>query len=179
MRSDSCWRHLLAILLLPGMVVLVVPTWILTSLTGWDLRCTGAPLVRSVVGTLLVLAGSGLFTWCVVLFARVGQGTLAPWDPTRRLVAAGPYRYVRNPMISGVAALLLGLTLLSGSALLAGWLAAFVAVTHVYFLASEEPGLERRFGASYRDYKETVPRWLPRKPGNRLENPGVEGPDPH
>ena len=172
------WRHLLCILLLPVMVVLVVPTWILTSVTSWDVRWTGAPLVRFAVGALLVLAGLGLFTWCVVLFARVGRGTLAPWDPTRRFVAVGPYRYVRNPMISGVAAMLLGLTLLFGSALLAGWLAAFLAVNHIYFLASEEPGLERRFGASYREYKQTVPRWLPRKPRDRFENPSVERPDP-
>ncbi len=26
----------------------------------------------------------------------------APWDPTQRLVVRGVYRYVRNPMISGV-----------------------------------------------------------------------------
>jgi len=100
----------------------------------------------------------------VVLFARIGEGTLAPWDPTRRLVAVGPYAYVRNPMISGVAAMLTGEALLFRSLALAGWAAAFIAVNHAYFLLAEEPGLERRFGAAYAEYKQRVPRWLPRWP---------------
>jgi protein-S-isoprenylcysteine O-methyltransferase Ste14 len=41
-------------------------------------------------------------------FAGEGESTLAPWDPPRRLVVTGPYRFVRNPMISGVIFLLLG-----------------------------------------------------------------------
>lgn len=158
-------RHLLSILLLPFVVVVVVPAWVLSSLTDRDMRWTATPLVHTghIVGALLLLAGLGLVTWCIVLFARVGRGTLAPWDPTRRLVTVGPYQHVRNPMISGVAAMLLGLTLVSGSALLAGWWAVFIAVNHVYFLTMEEPGLERRFGVAYREYKAKVPRWVPRK----------------
>ena len=35
---------------------------------------------------------------------------------------------------------------------------------HVYFVALEEPGLEHRFGAAYRAYKASVPRWVPRLP---------------
>ena len=96
------------------------------------------------------------------LFARVGQGTLAPWDPTRRLVAVGPYRHVRNPMISGVAGMLLGEALAFGSWVVAGWALAFVLVNHIYFVVSEEPGLARRFGESYATYRANVPRWLPR-----------------
>jgi protein-S-isoprenylcysteine O-methyltransferase Ste14 len=65
-------------------------------------------------------------------------------------------------MISAVAALLLGEALYFGSAILAGWSILFIVVNHVYFLLSEEPGLERRFGAAYLDYKRSVPRWLPR-----------------
>lgn len=108
------------------------------------------------------LAGFGLFAWCVGLFARVGRGTLAPWDPTRRMVAVGPYRHVRNPMITGVVAMLVGEALLSGSRVLGGWAASFVLLNHVYFLLLEEPGLTRRFGPSYQAYKTAVPRWLPR-----------------
>lgn len=159
-------RHLLAVLLLPFVVVVVVPWWILTSLTEWDLQWTlwSPSPVAQVAGLIAFVAGLGLFAWCFVLFARIGKGTLAPWDPTRRLVAVGPYRYVRNPMISGVAAMLLGEAWFFGSALLAGWVLLFILVNHLYFLVSEEPGLERRFGAAYTEYKESVPRWLPRRP---------------
>jgi protein-S-isoprenylcysteine O-methyltransferase Ste14 len=163
-------RHLLAVLLLPVVMTVVVPSWLLgrfadidtrwraTSALAWPLRGLGA----------IVLAGGIiLFSWCVVLFARVGRGTLAPWDPTRRLVAVGPYRYVRNPMISGVAAVLSGQVLLTGSRILALWLVVFVAINQAYFLLSEEPALERRFGESYREYKARVPRWIPRRPNLR------------
>lgn len=112
----------------------------------------------------MILSGAGLalFLWCVTLFARVGKGTLAPWDPTSELVAAGPYRHVRNPMITGVAVILAGESLIWRSSQVALWAAAFVVINHVYFIALEEPGLERRFGERYRRYAATVPRWLPR-----------------
>lgn len=159
-------RHLLSILLLPFMVTVTLPRWILTSWAARDLRWTGTVWqpVGYVAGALIFATGFALFLWCVLLFARVGQGTLAPWDPTQKLVAVGPYRYMRNPMITGVAAMLLGEALFFGSALLAGLVIVFVIVNQIYFLLSEEPGLERRFGASYSEYKARVPRWLPRKP---------------
>lgn len=155
-------RHLLAILLLPVMVVVVLPRWLLTADLP-DFHWSGASLGAASrgLGALVFLAGFALFAWCVVLFARVGQGTLAPWDPTQALVAQGPYAYVRNPMISGVAGMLLGEALFFRSALVAGWFALFVLINHVYFIWSEEPGLLRRFGAGYAEYQERVPRWLP------------------
>ncbi|HEU4830110.1 MAG TPA: hypothetical protein VFT04_13030 [Gemmatimonadales bacterium] len=51
---------------------------------------------------------------------------------------------------------------LPGSSRIALWAAAVIMINHVYFIAIEEPGLERRFGESYRRYAATVPRWLPR-----------------
>jgi len=156
-------RHLAAILLLPFVAVVVVPAWLLREAGGVGLLRPGAhSSVAVVLGALLFALGFALFAWCVALFARVGKGTLAPWDPTRRLVAVGPYRRVRNPMITGVATMLAGEALVAGSGVLAAWLAAFVVVNHAYFLISEEPGLRQRFGDDYRQYCEDVPRWLPR-----------------
>jgi protein-S-isoprenylcysteine O-methyltransferase Ste14 len=152
-------RHLLAILALPFVVIVIVPRVILVRAHEYDTRW----LLPWALGVALGLAGFVLWAWCVWLFARVGQGTLAPWDPTRRLVAIGPYRHVRNPMISGVLAMLFAEALFFGSVLLAGWAAAFWLICHVYFLASEEPGLRRRFGQDYRQYEANVPRWLPRR----------------
>lgn len=160
-------RCLLSVLALPVMVAIVLPAWIVASWADADLRWThaGAVLGGMVIGVALFFLGFALVTWCVTLFARVGKGTLAPWDPTNELVVIGPYRHVRNPMISGVAGMLLGEALFFGSAILAGWFLLFVLINHTYFIISEEPGLERRFGVAYADYRRRVPRWLPRRKG--------------
>jgi protein-S-isoprenylcysteine O-methyltransferase Ste14 len=156
-------RHLFSILLLPFMVAVMVPRWLLGAYgtRGWG----GGPAIEALsmaAGAAVFAVGFALFAWCVLLFARVGRGTLAPWDPTRRLVAVGPYRHVRNPMISGVLLMLIGEALLSRSGVLALWAGVFLLINHTYFLLSEEPGLERRFGESYGAYRAHVPRWIPR-----------------
>ena len=116
----------------------------------------------AVLGVPLVVGGFLMWLWTVRLFARLGKGTLAPWDPTTQLVVQGPYAHVRNPMITGVLAVLIGEALIFGSAAVAIWAAIFALVNHVFFLAFEEPAVERRFGDAYRGYKQNVPRWVPR-----------------
>jgi protein-S-isoprenylcysteine O-methyltransferase Ste14 len=154
-------RHLLAILVLPFTVVVLVPRMLLEA-DGWAGAPAPAAAAGRVAGAAVFLAGFALFAWCVALFARVGRGTLAPWDPTRALVAVGPYRYVRNPMITGVATMLVGETVFFRSGALGLWAAGFITLNHLYFILSEEPGLQRRFGDTYREYRRRVPRWLPR-----------------
>ena len=146
-------RHLLAICLLPGVVAGVIPALLVDELASW-------PLV--VLGGLVVALGLALIVQTVALFATVGDGTLAPWDPTSRLVVRGPYRRVRNPMISGVLCVLLGEALLFGSPAVLAWFAVVFAINAVYFPLVEEPGLQDRFGADYEAYRAAVPRWLPR-----------------
>ena len=158
-------RHLLAILILPFVVVVIVPGWLLATFAATDSRWIAGSLmgwIARIVGIMLLSLGLTLFGWCVSLFIRIGQGTLAPWDPTRKLVVVGPYQYVRNPMISAVASLLISQALLRGSWIMAVWAGVFILINHIYFVLSEEPGLEARFGGSYRRYKANVPRWLPR-----------------
>jgi protein-S-isoprenylcysteine O-methyltransferase Ste14 len=157
-------RNLLSIALLPFVVVVVVPRWLLAR--GAPEPTAAALLIAGrVAGAVLFLAGFALFVWCVVLFARVGRGTLAPWDPTRRLVLRGPYRHVRNPMITAVATMLGSEALFFHSPRIASWLLLFLAINHSYFLLLEEPGLRARFGAEYDRYRAAVPRWVPRLRG--------------
>ena len=161
----SAWRHLRAILLLPGVVTVVVPGLIVATggaEVGWGLDGAAAALPVA-LGVALIAAGLAIWAWTVRLFARIGEGTLAPWDATRHLVVEGPYRHVRNPMITGVLAVLLGEAALLGSPDILVWAALFFAINAVYFPLIEEPGLERRFGDEYREYRRNVPRWLPRR----------------
>lgn len=153
----SAWRHARAIALLPGTVAVVVPA-ILIARNGADFDS-----LRVVAGAPLMGAGLAMWVWTVRLFARLGKGTLAPWDPTERLVVEGPYAHARNPMITGVLAALLGEALVFGSTAIAIWAAIFAVINHVFFLAYEEPAVERRFGDEYRRYKNNVPRWIPRR----------------
>jgi len=159
-------RHVLSILILPMTVTIVVPWWILSRFAAMDTRWPAASTswIPRALGVLLVATGLALVSWCITLFARVGKGTLAPWDPTSRLVAVGPYRYTRNPMITGVSSILTGEALAMGSWRLALWALIFIVLNHIYFLLIEEPGLEHRFGEPYLEYKRTVPRWIPRVP---------------
>jgi protein-S-isoprenylcysteine O-methyltransferase Ste14 len=60
------------------------------------------------VGMMIGAIGALLAIWCIFTFAFIGRGTPAPFDPPRRLVIRGPYRYVRNPMYIGAALALLG-----------------------------------------------------------------------
>ena len=161
----SILRQLRAIVLLPFMATVVIPGLIVfffrTVHPGWELprAVWFAPFL---LAALLITTGLVLFVWTLTLFANAGRGTLAPWDPTQRLVVRGPYQHVRNPMISGVLAVLLGEAALLGSLPLFCWFLLFFALNQLYIPGFEEPGLEARFGEEYRRYKQHVPRWIPR-----------------
>jgi protein-S-isoprenylcysteine O-methyltransferase Ste14 len=164
-RAVSVWRHVLAILLLPVTAAIVVPAvlvwWADDVDVGWGLP-SGLRWLSVLAGLVLLGVGLVLVVWTIRLFVTVGRGTLAPWDPTSRLVVRGPYRHVRNPMISGVACVLAGEAALLGSRALLLWLAGFVCVNAIYLPLVEEPGLRRRFGSDYEEYRANVPRWVPR-----------------
>ncbi len=159
------WKHVRAVLLLPFMVTVVIPAIIL-YLMGIDGMAVYRPvpwiLLMLLGAALLAALGLALFVMTVRLFVRIGRGTLAPWNPTERLVVVGVYRHVRNPMITGVMCILLGETIFFGSLPLLLWFAIFVVLNATYIPLFEEPGLEKRFGSDYARYKENVPRWIPR-----------------
>jgi protein-S-isoprenylcysteine O-methyltransferase Ste14 len=150
---------------LPFTVLIIIPAailWLSGSFRiGWGY---GLPWDAVIVLAGAVLMGNGLYylSISIWLFINIGKGTLAPWSPTTKLVIIGPYRFVRNPMISGVLMTLLGESVAFGSVGIFIWFILFLLVNHIYFVYSEEPGLASRFGQEYLTYKKNVPRWIPR-----------------
>ena len=139
-------------------MLVLVPRWLL----GPEGRAhTTAGAARAGAG-LLVGAGALLMVWCWYEFAARGRGTPMPLDAPRRLVVAGPYRYVRNPMYVAGVLVLLGQAALYGAASLLWYAAAFALVTHLFVVGYEERTLRRRFGADYDAYRAAVGRWVPR-----------------
>ncbi len=122
---------------------------------------------------ILMAIGAIIALRCVFDFAWRGLGTPAPFDPPRRLVVSGLYRWVRNPMYVGVGIFLIGEALLLPSitrAMLLVTAALWAAVT-LFIMVYEEPTLRRLFGAQYEIYCRNVHRWLPRL--TPFDNPGV------
>lgn len=158
------WRHLLAVCALPFTATVAVPVVLMLTAgfgPGWGLR--GAPAALFVAaGVVLALLGLRLAYETISLFRSAGEGTLAPWDPTRRLVVRGPYLRVRNPMITGVGLVLLGEGVALGSTAILIEFGLFALANALWMPLVEEPGLERRFGDEYLEYKRIVPRWIPR-----------------
>jgi protein-S-isoprenylcysteine O-methyltransferase Ste14 len=118
-------------------------------------------------GIVVSAAGWALVLWCILTFALIGRGTPAPFDPPRKLVILGPYRYVRNPMYLGAALTLCGAALLYRSLALLAYIGAFLLAAHIFVVAYEEPTLTRLFGADYEAYRTRVSRWLIHGPGPR------------
>lgn len=147
-------RALLAFLVLPGVAAFVVPA-ILAFLDPWK-QSVFLP------GALVMLIGFVLLLWCVRDFFVLGKGTLAPWDPPKKLVVAGLYRYTRNPMYVGVLTLVLGWSVLFTSPILAAYVAALAIGFHIRVVRNEEPWLASRFGSEWSQYNAEVGRWFPR-----------------
>lgn len=157
-------RHLLSIAILPGTVTALVPIWIGRRngiIFTWPDDVVSVVLFA--IGCVALAIGATLFVTSLRRFASEGKGTLAPWDPPRRLVVRGPYRYVRNPMISGIIFILIAEALLLRSWPHAAWALTFVAMNLIWIPAFEEPILENMFGDEYREYRRHVPRFIPRR----------------
>jgi protein-S-isoprenylcysteine O-methyltransferase Ste14 len=121
-------------------------------------------------GMIVTLAGVAVMVWCVASFATAGKGTPAPFDPPRRLVVRGPYRYVRNPMYVGAIIGLIGASLYFRSLALLGYTAVFWLAAHTFILMHEEPALRRSFGDDYAGYCRAVHRWRPRPVSTRVKS---------
>ncbi|MGO8727010.1 MAG: methyltransferase family protein [Streptosporangiaceae bacterium] len=150
-------RNLAFTVVVPGLGGAWEPWWILTHHGR-----APAPAAWEAVG--VIAAGTALYVWCVWNFAAVGRGTPGPWDAPARVVAAGPYRWVRNPIYLAALLIVLGEAWLFMSPRLLAYAGAMAVFFHLFVTGYEERTLRRRFGSAYLEYRCAVPRWIPRRP---------------
>jgi len=124
--------------ILPVMVVAVIPVSLATLGRAWPRL--SPPFV--ILVTSCFCLGLELLRQTTRLFNQ-SNGSLAPWNPPTLMVAEGPYRYTRNPMITGIFAMLLGEAVALRSRAIAGWLCLFVIAQNVYIRLDEEPKFAR------------------------------------
>jgi protein-S-isoprenylcysteine O-methyltransferase Ste14 len=148
-------KNLLFTVLVPGTVAVYIPLWVVSGRSpDWGFE--------SLFAVAVLLLGAAIYSWCVWDFASFGRGTPAPIDAPQQLVVRGLYRYTRNPMYVGVLATILGWALLFKAASLLLYALAVAACFHLFVVLYEERHLLAAFGSQYRNYREQVPRWLPR-----------------
>lgn len=141
------------------MIVAGIVPWLLTR---WE--ADDPPLALKILGGLVLAAGAALVLETTARFAFQGRGTPAPWAPPERFVERGSYRFVRSPMYLGVLLLVVGQGLLLGREILYAWAVAAWLIFTSILVFYEEPGLRRRFGDGYDDYRRRVRRWVPTRP---------------
>src|ERR1700674_1310030 len=100
-------RASFAFLALPAVAGGVIP-WLLLPADRW--RTPG-----TIAGWPVLFCGLCVLLRCVRDFYVIGKGPLAPWEHPKRLVIAGLYRFVRNPMYIGVLGCVAGWSLIAGS----------------------------------------------------------------
>ena len=155
MRLFAILRSLIVAPLFIALWTYLVPRWI----AGQNAFADPRP-----IGWIVVALGAVIGLPCVWEFAWRGLGTPAPFDPPKKLVISGPYRFVRNPMYVGMAFVFIGEAIVFPhiTAVMLAMTAILFVVMTVFVMRYEEPTLRRMFGADYEEYCRHVHRWIPR-----------------
>lgn len=148
-----------AIIILPFNVTVVIP-YLILYISKFQYNIPN--IIQIIFGIILFIFGLFLAIWTMILFNTIGKGTLAPWAAPKHLVVEGPFKIVRNPMITGVLNILTAEALILNSINLFYWMIIFFIVNCIYFKLFEEKQLENKFGREYWEYKQKVPMWIPK-----------------
>ena len=154
------------IVLFWGFFLVVVPWVIAFFEQRWGLALPFPPFAGPAGAAVLVLA-SALGIWSAVVMSTLGDGTPLPAAMPNRLVIAGPYRWIRNPM--AVAGIVQGAAV---GIIFQSWLVVAYAVVgslvwNYAVRPLEESDLLERFGDEFQQYRDTVRCWIPHAPKTR------------
>ena len=113
------------------------------------------------LGLVPIALGVIIYVFCSLSFVFIGKGTPVPFTPTKELIVTGLYRFVRNPLY------IAGVFVLAGEALLFQSIGIFIYCLVMFggfnfHVLMEEELLADKFGETYKRYRNSVPRWIPR-----------------
>jgi protein-S-isoprenylcysteine O-methyltransferase Ste14 len=109
----------------------------------------------------VMAVGVAITVWSAFHFLKV-KGTPVPFNPPPKVVKTGPYRYARNPMLSGVFLFLFGVGFGVNSVSLVFFFTPLFVLINVWELKEiEEPELIKRLGDEYIEYRKQTPMFLP------------------
>ncbi|PZR55835.1 MAG: isoprenylcysteine carboxyl methyltransferase [Candidatus Meridianibacter frigidus] len=111
------------------------------------------------VAVAFILIGLPLMSFARGLFLKRGTN-VNPTRPSTVLVTDGPYRYTRNPMYVGVAAIYVGIALIFLSLWALILLVPILIIIRYFVIAKEERYLLGVFGDEYRSFAHRVRRWI-------------------
>ncbi len=116
---------------------------------------------RLLISIPLMALGIAFTFWSVLYFLKA-RGTPVPFNPPPQLVKTGPYRYSRNPMLTGVFVFLFGVGLwLNSLSLVFVFTPLFIIFIVWEVKQIEEPELIKRLGNDYLEYRKRTPMFLP------------------
>jgi len=116
---------------------------------------------RFPVSIPMIALGVTVTAWSVFHFLKV-KGTPVPFNPPPEVVKTGPYRYARNPMLTGVFLFLFGVGFSVNSVSLVFFFTPLYILIHVWELKEiEEPELMKRLGDEYIEYHKRTPMFIP------------------
>lgn len=133
-----------------GVGLLLEAAWPVGDMPGWLAVACG------VAGLLGFVALDGA---AMARFIRAETSPI-PSKPTTALVVSGPYRFTRNPMYLGMAALYAGLALAFDVIWALALLPIVLLVVDRVVIPPEERYMESHFGEEYAAYRRRVRRWL-------------------
>jgi len=145
----------------PFSVLYIIPRFLMTISNTKSLAGFGIAGVR-IAGLIIIWFGAALAIWCTILMFLYGKGTPLVTSAPQKILNRNIYVYVRHPMMWSLIFVVLGQALMYGQLILLAWLIALSRIIHLVVVNYEEPQLERRFGESWKEYCQKVPRWFPR-----------------
>lgn len=112
-------------------------------------------------GVIFMAAGFIFAVYCTLLLFLPISGKPVPYDSYHKFVATGPYRYVRNPFLLGIAVVLIGESIFIAEIAMFAYTVVMMLCMHFWIVFFEEPALMDRYGDEYLSYMKRVPRWFP------------------
>lgn len=159
-RSSVYLKTILFTVLVPGTVAVAIPQ-LLEKYRPRPKLPIGRKTGR-ILGNISLASGIVLYFHTSFQFASGGGGTPSPTDEPDELVTEGLYSYSRNPMYIGVLLIILGQAFRQRSVSILWWGGGMWIAFHNRVIGWEEPHLVEKHGEEYEEYREQVPRWLPR-----------------